>query len=116
MGIVGTLGFLNFLDSKIQKAIDVAVADGTIPKNKIEDLSRSMVAKLNDKPGKICIIARTGIWHNVTFVPDHWTISMCSELKNTFAGDAYYMGCSFPDRVIYSERNEPVTPTPNCGW
>jgi len=40
MGIVGTLGFLNFLDSKIQKAIDVAVADGTIPKNKIEDLSR----------------------------------------------------------------------------
>ena len=45
MGIVGTLGFLNFLDSKIQKAIDVAVADGTIPKNKIEDLSRSGLVK-----------------------------------------------------------------------
>jgi len=65
---------------------------------------------------KVCVVAKTGVWHNVTIVPKAWTVSMCSGLNKQLNGDAFRIGCAFKDKYVINEVNDPGIPNENCGW
>jgi len=65
---------------------------------------------------KLCVVAQTKVWHNITVVSKEWTASMCAELGKPFSGDAFYLGCAFPDGNVFSAVNVLVPPAKNCGW
>lgn len=66
---------------------------------------------------KFCSVRGPG-WRDSFMVPNSWTIANCSALFEALQdGSQYRLGCIFSNGTVSeSLTNQPVAPTPNCGW
>ncbi|WP_456325675.1 hypothetical protein [Desulfonauticus submarinus] len=108
-------------DTKLKLAVFICEKLEKISKEmkKLKKESSDIKASNSIEHGvKLCVIARTGVWHNMVAVPKQWTKEMCANYPSQFGngGNAYYLTCMFGNQYTSGVANSATPPAQNCGW